>query len=102
MRNIRHSFHNAAKIVTVSTLVAVAHFLAIAVLLGVILGGCKLLSPATIRTVLNAADLTCILLEHATDAEVVMNTCKIHAELKPAVEEVISARVAAEKAGFRR
>ena len=61
---------------------------------------CSVFTPAVIKTVLDTAQLTCILLSESTRAEELMQACRIEQALKPAVEQAIGARVAAKKAGF--
>ena len=92
---------SAVRVSAVAMLIAVWHALTLGLLIGIILMGCALLTPATVRTILGAADLTCVLLTQSTDTEAVLKACRIEEQLRPAVEEAIAARVAAEKAGFR-
>lgn len=73
----------------------------VAILLVCVLGGCKFLTPATVRTILNAAEWTCILLEQSMDTAEVMQACGITNDLKPAVEQAVAGKAAATKAGYR-
>lgn len=75
--------------------------LCIAICFVLVLGGCKLLTPSTVRTILNAAEWTCILLEQATDASEVMQACGIANDLRPAVEQAVAGKAAATRAGYR-
>lgn len=63
--------------------------------------GCKLLTPTTVRTILNAAEWTCILLEQSVDSDAVMQACGIADDLKPAVEQAVAGKAAATRAGYR-
>lgn len=66
-----------------------------------ITSGCKLLTPSTVRTILNAAEWTCILLEQSTDSGEVMKACGIAEDLRPAVEQAVAGKTAAYRAGYR-
>lgn len=66
-----------------------------------IASGCKFFTPATVRTILNAAEWTCILLEQSTDSAEVMQACGIAEDLKPAVEQAVAGKAAAYRAGYR-
>ena len=62
---------------------------------------CKFFTPNTIRALLNAAEWTCILLEQSTETTEVMQACGIAEDLRPAVEQAVAGKSAAQRAGYR-
>ena len=70
-------------------------FAAAALAVGV--SGCSITASQAknaLNVTLDAAQLSCIVLSHLTDAEAVMKTCEIAADLRPTVKGLIGQRAA--------